>query len=94
MESKAKDLLLMDALLHLMKELTAQRRVILKKLAVPHLNKFPLSSLMEHKGSLLCSQKFTTGPYPKPDKSSPHFPILFKFHFNTILTFWHLSVST
>jgi len=51
MESKAKDLLLMNALLHLMNELTAQSRVILKKLTVHHLNKFHLSSLMEPKGS-------------------------------------------
>ena len=36
-EGKAKDLLLINALLQLMKELIVQSRVILKKLAVPHL---------------------------------------------------------
>lgn len=49
----AKDLLLMNTLLHLMKELTAQSRVILQKLALPQLvNKFPVSALTEPKGSL------------------------------------------
>jgi hypothetical protein len=77
MEDKAKDLLLINALLHLMEELTAQSRVILKKLAVPHYTTNSVSSLMEPKGSLPCSRTFTTGPYREPDKSSPHFPILF-----------------
>jgi hypothetical protein len=31
---------------------------------------------MEPKGSLLCSQQLSTGPYPQPDRSSPYHPIL------------------
>jgi hypothetical protein len=32
---------------------------------------------MEPKGSLLCSQKPTTGPYPEPDHSSSYHVILY-----------------
>jgi hypothetical protein len=31
---------------------------------------------MDPDGSLLCSQEPFTGPYPKPDESSPYYPIL------------------
>jgi hypothetical protein len=32
---------------------------------------------METEGSLPLSQQPVTDPYPQPDASSPHFPILF-----------------
>jgi hypothetical protein len=35
---------------------------------------------LEPEGSLPCSQKPTTDPYPDPDESSPHPPILFLQH--------------
>jgi len=90
MEDKAKDLLLINALLHLMEELTAQSRVILKKLAVPH-----------YTTNSLCPPLWN----PKvPYRVHEHLPLVhivsqinpvhtspsyfFKFHFNTVLTFW------
>jgi len=32
---------------------------------------------MEPEGLLLCLQWPATSPYPQPDESSPHFPMLF-----------------
>jgi hypothetical protein len=41
---------------------------------------------MESEGSLWCSQKPTTSPYPEPAASSTQLPILFpKIHSNIIL---------
>jgi len=34
---------------------------------------------VEPKDSLQCSQEPTTGPYPEPNKSSPHVPDLFLY---------------
>jgi hypothetical protein len=34
---------------------------------------------MEREGSLLCSKELATGPYPEPNKSGPHLPILFLY---------------
>jgi hypothetical protein len=39
---------------------------------------------MEIAGSLLWSLEPSTGPYPKPDESSPHHTSLTKIHFNII----------
>jgi len=36
---------------------------------------------MESECSLLCSQEPASGPYPKPDASSPQLPILFQYVF-------------
>jgi hypothetical protein len=43
-------------------------------------------NFIEPEGSLLCSQEPSTGPYPKPDRSSPYNPIrsLSKIYFNTV----------
>jgi hypothetical protein len=37
---------------------------------------------MEPEASLPCSQEPSTGPYPKPDRSSPYHLFLSKIHFN------------
>jgi hypothetical protein len=34
---------------------------------------------MEPEASLLCSLQPATGPWPEPDKSSPHLPTLFPY---------------
>jgi hypothetical protein len=34
-------------------------------------------NVIEPEVSLLCAQDSSSGPYPKPDKSSPYHPILF-----------------
>jgi hypothetical protein len=39
---------------------------------------------MEPEGSLPCLEKFSTGPYPEPDRSSQYHPILSKIHFNIV----------
>jgi hypothetical protein len=39
---------------------------------------------MEHEGSLPCSQKLSTGPYPEPDQSNLYHLILSKIHFNIV----------
>jgi hypothetical protein len=46
---------------------------------------------MEPEGSSPYSQEPSTGPYPKPDRSSPYHPILSKIYFNTVLppTSWY-----
>jgi hypothetical protein len=44
---------------------------MLEKLIVIQLIK-KFSEFVEPKDSFLCSQKLATGPYPKPDESSPH----------------------
>jgi hypothetical protein len=48
---------------------------------------------MAPEGSLLCSREPSTGPYPKPDRSSPNHPILSKIHFNIILPPMSMSSS-
>jgi hypothetical protein len=41
---------------------------------------------MEPEGSLPCLQEPATGPYPKPDESSPHpKPYVPNTHFNIVL---------
>jgi hypothetical protein len=44
---------------------------------------------MDPEGSLPCSQKLATIPYPEPDESSTHLPPYFpKIHFNIIFPFY------
>jgi len=44
-------------------------------------------NFMEHKGSLLYSQKPATGPYPEPDRFNPHFLSYF-FHIAILPSHW------
>jgi hypothetical protein len=39
---------------------------------------------MEPEGSIPCSQKPSTGPYPEPYQSTPSHPISLKIHFNIV----------
>jgi hypothetical protein len=41
---------------------------------------------MESESSLPYSQQSITGPYPEPDESSPHLPIMFLYD-----PFWHYT---
>lgn len=41
---------------------------------------------MDSEGSILRPQEPATGPYPKPDQSSPHDPILFLIMMIIIIT--------
>jgi hypothetical protein len=41
-------------------------------------------TFMQPEGSILYSQKLSTGPHPEPDQSSPYHTVLSKFHFNII----------
>jgi hypothetical protein len=40
---------------------------------------------MEPEGTLPCSQEPSTGPYPGPDESNPHFPTLFPYIHSNII---------
>jgi hypothetical protein len=40
--------------------------------------------VMVPEGSSPCSKEPSTGPYPEPDRSSPHHPILSMIHFNIV----------
>jgi hypothetical protein len=42
----------------------------------------------EPEGSSPCSQEPSTGPYPEPDQSSPHYPIL-----SLLILFTHLRLG-
>lgn len=89
MESKTKDLLLMNALLHLMKELAAQSRVILKKLAVSYLKNSLCSPLWNPKVPYYVHENLPLVhilSQIKPVHTLPSY--FFKFHFKTVLTFW------
>jgi hypothetical protein len=44
---------------------------------------------MEPEGSLLCSQEPSTDPYPKPDQSSPYYPMLYLLR-SVLILFTHL----
>jgi hypothetical protein len=48
---------------------------------------------MKPKGSLSCSQKPSTDPYPEPDQSSPYHPILYIFLLSYHLVQDFLAVS-
>jgi hypothetical protein len=56
-------------------QITSWSRALLEKLAVVWLFK-NFQEFYEPKGSLPRSKEPSTGPYPEPDQSSPHHPIL------------------
>jgi hypothetical protein len=71
-----------------------QYRVFLNLLQVVQLvKKFPVFS-MESKGSVLCPQEPSTGPYPEPDESYPHprIPSVFPCQIPYILVSYHVSI--
>jgi hypothetical protein len=43
--------------------------------------------ILEHEGSLSCSQGPGIGPYPEPDEASPHPPILYLYNIITVVIF-------
>jgi hypothetical protein len=66
----------MFTVLSLNVKLTPGGTVLLEKLTFTQIaNKFP--AFIEPKYTIPYSQGHATGPYPKPDESSPHLPTLF-----------------
>jgi hypothetical protein len=62
-------------------------RTLFEKLIITQLVKKYPAFFMEPEGSLLCSQKLATGPYPEPaESSSPHRSLLPKVTSNKYMT--------